>query len=94
MIGRHEAEQLLASIEQQDKFVQRVTNLRKELRQANQAIRKRDIRIKRLEEQLKAEKGSKQFWYEEHNAEAARRRKAEHPVIKVLREGKGNTPLD
>lgn len=87
MIGRHEAE------EQQEKFVQRVTNLRKELRKANEAIRKRDIRIKRLEEQLKAEKASKQFWYEEHNAEAKRRREAEHPVIKVLSEGKG-TPLD
>lgn len=76
-----------------EKFVQRVTNLRKELRQANLAIRKRDIRIKRLEEQVKHEEESKRFWYNEHNAEAARRRKAEHPVIKVLRENDG-TPLD
>jgi hypothetical protein len=85
MIGRHESEEAYA-LEQ--KRVARITNLRKELRKANKSIQDRDRRIERLEAKVKAEKESKEFWYAEHNHEAARRRNAEHPVIKALREGR------
>lgn len=65
--ARQAAEMFVQGVADKQKHIDRVTNLRKELRQANKAIRERDKRIQRLVEQVQAERMSKKFWYDEHN---------------------------
>lgn len=61
------ADMFVQGVADKQKHIDRVTNLRKELRQANKAIRERDKRIERLVAQVAAERSAKMFWYQEHN---------------------------